>query len=675
MAMNHWQVNRDVSGICWLTIDKAGESTNTLSKEVLEELEACVRDMESDPPKGLVIRSGKAKGFIAGADVREFATIASATQAADYITWVHSLFDRIEAFKFPTVAAINGFCLGGGFELALACKYRVARNDARIGLPEVRLGIHPGFAGTVRATRLLGATKAMGMMLTGRTFDARTARRMGLVDAAVEDRHFEAAVRAAVAGKIKVKRGGLGISLSNSLPARAVLAPIMRRQTAAKARIEHYPAPFALIDLWAKYGGNRRAMMREEANSVGSLVTGATSRNLAKVFLLQERLKSSNLPQEPKIERVHVIGAGTMGGDIAAWCALQGMTVTLQDKEARFIAPAIKRAWDLVKRRARGRERGIMDRLIPDLAGNGVEQADVVIEAIVENLEIKRSLFQGLEPRLKPDALLATNTSSIKLEDIGQGLQRPGRFVGIHFFNPVAQMPLIEIVHGEQTELLSAEKGAAFARAIDRLPLPVRSAPGFLVNRALMPYLLEAVLLVEEGASPTAVDETAEAFGMPIGPLEVSDRVGLDICLHVGEILTKELGGSIPARLRELVEKGDKGMKTGRGFYPWKGGKPQKPKATRGPGPDATDRLVLAMLNACVECLGDNVVSDPDMVDAGLVFGAGFAPFRGGPMQYAVARGIPEIKHRLNELAALYGERFKAAPAWDLIGTDTPNGG
>jgi 3-hydroxyacyl-CoA dehydrogenase/enoyl-CoA hydratase/3-hydroxybutyryl-CoA epimerase len=670
MTLKHWQTNKDAAGIFWLTLDVAGASANTLSKEVLEELEVVVRSIEADPPKALVILSGKEKGFIAGADVREFAGITTSTQAIDYITWVHSLYDRIEALTFPTVAAINGFCLGGGLELSLCCRYRIARADARIGLPEVRLGIFPGFGGSVRLTRLLPAPQAMELMLSGRILDARSARRAGVVDVVVEDRHFEAAVRAAAAGKVRVKRAKVKTWLMNSLPVRAVLAPVMRRKTAAKARPEHYPAPFALIDLWSRHGGSRDAMMREEANAVGFLVTGETARNLVRVFLLQERLKTSNLPQEPELKHVHVIGAGTMGGDIAAWCALQGMTVTLQDKEAKFIAPAIKRGWDLARRRARGRERDMMDRLTPDLDGRGVERADVIIEAIVENLEIKRGLFQGLEPRLKADVILGTNTSSIPLEEIAQGLKQRGHVVGIHFFNPVAQMPLVEIVHGEATQLLAAEKGAAFARAIDRLPLPVKSAPGFLVNRALMPYLLEAVFLLEEGASASAIDEAAEAFGMPMGPLEVSDRVGLDICQHVGDILTRELGGKMPARLRELVEKGDKGLKTGRGFYAWKNGKPQKPKATRGPGPDATDRLILSLCNACAACLGENVVSDPDMVDAGLIFGAGFAPFRGGPMNYALARGIPEVKQRLNELAERYGDRFKPVPTWDLIGSE-----
>ena len=667
MTGKHWQSLRDGGGITWLTLDVQGGSANTLSKEVLEELDRELRAIEADRPKGLVIRSGKANGFIAGADVKEFSAIVDPGQASDYITRVHTIFDLLQSFKFTTVAAIHGFCLGGGLELALACRYRVARNDARLGLPEVRLGIHPGFGGSVRLTRLLPAPQAMELMLSGRTLDARAAKRMGVVDATAEARHFDAAIRAAVGGKLKVVRHPIARALYNSFPARKVLSGVMRRKTAARARPDHYPAPFALIDLWSRAGGSARKMMRGEADSVGNLVVGDTARNLTRIFLLQERLKASNLPAPPKLERVHVVGAGTMGGDIAAWCALQGMTVTLQDREARFIAPAMKRAWELAKRRARGRERDMMDRLIPDLLGRGIERADVVIEAIVENLEVKQTLFRDIEARVSPDTLLGTNTSSIPLEAIAAGLARPGRLVGVHFFNPVAQMPLVEIVHGDGTELLMAEKGAAFARAIDRLPLPVKSAPGFLVNRALMPYLLEAVTLLEEGASPTAIDKAAEDFGMPIGPLEVSDRVGLDICLHVGDILTRELGGTVPVRLRELVERGDKGLKSGRGFYEWKNGKPVKPASTRGPGPDATDRMILAMANACAACLGEAVVSDPDMVDAGLVFGAGFAPFRGGPMRYASYRGIANVRQRLSELAELYGDRFRPAPGWDAI--------
>jgi 3-hydroxyacyl-CoA dehydrogenase/enoyl-CoA hydratase/3-hydroxybutyryl-CoA epimerase len=674
MTAKHWHGGKDADGIFWLNLDVAGASTNTLSREVLDELDTALEVLEGDLPTALVIRSAKPKGFIAGADVSEFALIASEAEAIAWITRAHGIFDRLAAFKVPTVAAINGFCFGGGLELALACRYRVARSDARLGLPEVKLGIHPGFGGSVRLTRLLPVAQAMEMMLTARSLDARAARRAGLVDAIAEDRHFEAAARHAALGKLKVKRHRVRAVLQNLAPMRAMLSRILRRKTAEKVRADHYPAPFALIDLWARHGGRRKTMMLGEADSIGRLVVSETARNLTRIFFLQDRLKSATgAPTEP-VKRVHVVGAGTMGGDIAAWCALQGMTVTLQDQEVKFIAPAIKRAGALAKRRARGRERDMMDRLIPDVTGAGAARADLVIEAIVEDVEVKRGLFGAMESRLKERAILATNTSSIPLEAIAEGLTDPGTLVGIHFFNPVEIMPLVEIVHGDKTKLLSTERAAAFTRAIDRLPLSVMSAPGFLVNRALMPYLMEAVTLLEEGAPESAIDAAALEFGMPMGPLEVSDRVGLDICLHVGQILTRDLGGTVPTRLQHMVDRGDKGVKTGRGFYEWKDGKPIKHKAQRGAGPDAIDRMILAMVNACVACLADNIVSDPDIVDAGLVFGAGFAPFRGGPMHYTYRRGPDEVRRRLDELADRYGDRFRPVPGWDVFPAEPADG-
>jgi 3-hydroxyacyl-CoA dehydrogenase/enoyl-CoA hydratase/3-hydroxybutyryl-CoA epimerase len=354
------------------------------------------------------------------------------------------------------------------------------------------------------------------------------------------------------------------------------------------------------------------------------------------VFHLQERLKTLGKAVTSMMSRVHVIGGGTMGGDIAAWCALRGFVVTLQDQDAQRLAPAMKRAANLFTERLKDsrRIRDALDRLIPDVHGDGVARADVVIEAIYENTDAKRALFADVEKRAQADAILATNTSSIPLEDIAGALRDPSRLIGLHFFNPVARMMLVEVVTGRDSDAALVARGAAFVRAIDKLPLPVKSAPGFLVNRVLAPYLMMAMRCVDEGIAPEAVDEAAVAFGMPMGPIELADTVGLDICLAVGRMLGHE--GAPPRKLAERVAAGQLGKKTGKGFYTWKDGKPQKQSPSPAPA-GLGKRLVDPLVAEAKAARAEGIVDDADLVDAGAIFGAGFAPFRGGPLQYARA--------------------------------------
>lgn len=669
-SARHWHGARDDANVHWLTLDKADAETNTLSQDVLAALDAVLDELEADPPAGLVFRSGKANGFIAGADIAEFRGLTDSARVEELALRGHAIVDRIERLPYPTVALIHGFCLGGGLELALACRYRIADEEARLGLPEVRLGIHPGLGGTARLTRLIPAPAAMGLMLTGRSLRARAARRAGIVDAVTRKRHFERAARMAVAGRLRCKRRRLLTTLLNSAPLRLPLASVIRRKAREKVRPEHYPAPFALIDLWRRHGGSKRRMLRREAASIARLITGDTAQNLVRVFFLGERLKSLGKDAAPPAGRVHVIGAGTMGGDIAAWCALQGLTVSLQDREPAFIAPAIARAAKLYGRRLRDpvKAQAARDRLIPDPRGDGVARADVVIEAVPESLELKQTIFREVEPRLRPDAILATNTSSLPLEDIAAGLARPERLIGLHFFNPVAQMPLLEVVHGAATDDAMLRRGLAFGLQIDKLPLPVRSSPGFLVNRVLTPYLMEAVTLLGEGHAPEAIDAAAEAFGMPMGPLELADTVGLDVCLHVGTVLAAEIGGEPPARLKRMVEDGRLGRKANKGFYDYRKGKPAKGKAAgAGPG-ELQDRLILPLLDACVACLREGRVASADELDAGMVFGAGFAPFRGGPIHYIRAAGAAALRARMEALETSAGPRYHPDDGWEALG-------
>lgn len=638
--MRNWTITRDSDGLATLVFDKAGTSTNTLSKDVIEELAEALTLLEREPPKGLVIRSGKSNGFIAGADIDEFGTGADIeAKVLDIVKRGLTVFDRLAQVPYPTLALVRGFCLGGGLELALACRYRVVVDEpgTRLGLPEVLLGILPGWGGVKRLPRLVGGPAALDLMLSGRTVDARAAKRMGLADESVPARVMDNTARGVLLGRAAPLQVPFPLSLTLTSIGRKFIAGQAEKQVRKRARPEHYPAPYAILELFAKYDGEPLAPPPNSRASILMLAKHPTTANLIRVFKLQERLKSLGKEGEWKAAHVHVVGAGTMGGDIAAWCALRGLRVTLQDQNAERLSPAIKRAAKLFSDRLKDprRVRDAMDRLIPDVAGDGALHADVIIEAIFENVDAKRALFADVEKRAKPDAMLATNTSSIPLEDIAVALADPSRLVGLHFFNPVPRMMLVEVVKGAQTQDALVSHGAAFVRQIDKLPLPVKSAPGFLVNRILAPYLMEAMRCVDEGLSPETVDEAALAFGMPMGPIELADTVGLDICVAVGKMLRSP--GEPPKRLTELVSAGKLGKKTGQGFYTWVDGKAQK--AGHGTVPAGlADRLVAPFVAEAQAALAERIVADADLVDAGAIFGTGFAPFRGGPLHYAATK-------------------------------------
>lgn len=637
-TLSHWRLERDPDGLAWLTFDRAGSAVNALSADTMAELATVLDALDAQPPKGLVIRSGKATGFIVGADVNEFAELNTPEQGRALVARGWNLFNRLAAVRYPTLALIQGHCLGGGLELALACRYRLVEDTpgASLALPEVMLGIFPGWGGMLRLPAVIGAPAALDMMLTGRGADARRAAALGLVDARVPTRLLQAAARGMVlSGKPPRRARGLGAWL-NRWPLKAVAANRARKQVAAKDPLGHYPAAPAIIELWEKRGGNAL----QAPALIDTIIASDTARNLLRVFRLQERLKANGRQAGiAPVRHVHVVGAGVMGGDIAAWCALKGLTVTLQDQDMTRIAPAIKRAAALFSRRLKDRRaaRAAFDRLVPDPAGGGVPLADVVIEAISENPEAKRGLYQSLEPRMKADALLATNTSSLSLETLGAGLARPERLVGIHFFNPVAKMPLVEVVHADGTAADTLARASAFVGQIGKLALPVRSAPGFLVNAVLAPYMLQAMRSVDEGVSPAAVDAAMVAFGMPMGPLELADTVGLDIARAAGQELA---GGAGPPRcLAEKLARGDLGKKSGRGFYTWRDGKPVKDGqgAARAPA-GLAERLIQPLVDATRERVEAGVVADADLADAGVIFGTGFAPFTGGPLHYQSSR-------------------------------------
>jgi 3-hydroxyacyl-CoA dehydrogenase/enoyl-CoA hydratase/3-hydroxybutyryl-CoA epimerase len=646
-ALKDWRYSVDMQGTAWAVFDREGENQNSLGRRALEELgaivEAAERAARERTIRGLVFISGKEKGFIVGADVREFEQLPDERQVIESVSLVNAYLDRIERMPVPVVCCIHGFCLGGGLELALACHWRIATRDeaTRVGFPEVRLGIFPGFNGTVRSIRQAGALAAMPMMLTGSMIRATAARGMGLIDELVPSPlSLPWAARKAVERKRKAKPAPLWKDLARQWPARALLAKRMRSETAKKVREDHYPAPFRLIDLFETHGGNLNGMKAAETRAFAPLMVSETSRNLRRVFKLMEMLKAQ-APKDLAFKplRVHVIGAGVMGADIAGWCVASGMEVSLQDVNADQIGKGIAAQKKLFARKFRTKPQrdAAAARLIADPSGANIGRADVVIEAIVERLETKQNLFKSFEGRLKPGAVLATNTSSIMIEEIAKPLSDPGRLIGIHFFNPVAQMPLVEVIKGSGTRDEEVQKGCAFVTAIDKFPLIARSSPGFVVNRVLGPYMMAALQRLERGEAKEKIDEAARAFGMPMGPVELADTVGLDVCASVGNILKMAPAGG--TRLDQMVAAGKLGKKSGEGFYVWKDGKPQKTQPEKPWDKGELERLgrelVVPLIREAERVRDEKIVESADLVDAGIIFGTGFAPFRGGPLHFA----------------------------------------
>jgi 3-hydroxyacyl-CoA dehydrogenase/enoyl-CoA hydratase/3-hydroxybutyryl-CoA epimerase len=670
--MSNWSLQIDADQVAWLTCDMAESSANVLSGDMVRELSARLTEVAALEPKGMIVQSGKPSGFIAGADIKEFVTIRTPAEGYALVRAGQSVMQQLEDLPCPTVAAIRGFALGGGLELALACTYRIGADDAALslGLPEVLLGIHPGFGGTVRSVQLIGVRPALELMLKGRPFRGARALSAGLLDELAPPEDLAARAKSLLLRRPPKKTPPFVDKLMNLGAAR----PMVARQTVAalrhSVRRDHYPAPYAIVDLWQHHGAAGAAAYEAEARSISELMCGSASRNLVRVFLLQDRLKGLGGDSSAVFKHVHVIGAGVMGGDIAAWSAFRGMTVTLQDRSEELIEPALVRAKAFFDKRLKdpAAAAAAAARLRMDVKGDGAANADVVIEAIFENVAAKQALYAELEPKLKATAILATNTSSIEIETLSEKLADPSRLIGIHFFNPVAQLQLVEVVQGANTRAQVANDALKFTRKLDKLPLPCKSAPGFVVNRILTPYVNEALFALEAGIPAEVIDRAAVQFGMPMGPIELTDVVGLDVSLNVGRVLSAALQREIPQILIKLVEQKKLGRKSGEGFYRWQDGKAQKNETRDTTMPsDLQDRLILPMLNEAVAVIREATVRDSDLLDAGAVFATGFAPFRGGPLQYAKDRGIADVVRRLHELADRYGERFRPDAGWPAI--------
>ncbi len=666
----NWRTGRDAAGILWLVLDKQDTGTNTISEEVIRELDEYITAAEADLPKAVVIRSAKLSGFAAGADIASFDSM-SEDGAADLLRQGHTVLDCIEKLKCPTICVVHGSALGAGFELALACDIRIATPGASFGFPEVQLGLHPGLGATFRLPALIDPMEAMTLMLTGKTAHTDRAKSLGIVDTVVEERHIAAAVQAAAEGKIEGHEQGLKARALGFEQARSLVARQMRSQTEKKAPKAHYPAPYALIDLWEEHGDDREAMQQAEIDSFAALLRTDTSKNLRRVFFLRQKLKDAGRGDDG-IPHVHVIGAGAMGAEIAVMSAIRGKRVTLSDVDTEPLGKAIKQAVQICKDKhlTRIETRDALDRLMPDPKGYGIASADLILEAAPERMDLKEKIYAGLKGRMKKGAILASNTSSLSVDRLALPAPEKSSFAGLHFFNPVSQVDLVEVVRGADTDDDTASRLAAFCGSIGKLPARVGDYPGFVVNRALTPYLMEAMVLMDEGVPKEIIDTAALRFGMPMGPVTLADQVGLDIGLHVAESLRENLDkpmAEISDTLRSKVEAGDLGKKTGKGFYDWKDGTPHPDSDDEGPD-DLTDRLILPMLDACVEVLRLGIAQDEDQVDGAMIFATGWAPFRGGPMHYARSRGTGEIAARLRELQEKYGDRFAPDAGWEALG-------
>jgi 3-hydroxyacyl-CoA dehydrogenase/enoyl-CoA hydratase/3-hydroxybutyryl-CoA epimerase len=694
-------------GLASLTFDLPGEKINKFSADVLAELDQVVGRLEKESGvRGLLIASGKPDMFIAGVDLKEFPGI-SPSEAGPGAARVEALFERVARLPYPVVAAINGVCLGGGVELALACDYRVMSDakKAQIGLPEVRLGVFPAWGGCTRLPRLVGLQSALDLILTGKSLDARRARKIGLVDEAVPAAIFEDWARQFARGKAGGGKPPRSVRKPRGLVERVLEAtPLGRRLIFSKARKGvlsqtggHYPAPLEALDVIAEGFGKPAADgFAAEARHIGNVFGGDVQRNLLAIFFMTEAVKKetgvrgSSVKARP-VARVGVLGAGVMGGGIAQLAADKGLSARMKDIDAKALGhgyAAAAAVWEeqVRKRRLAPREMASkMALLSGSLDYSGFARCDVTIEAVVEKLAVKRAVLAEWEAAVPKTAIFASNTSTLPITEIAAGAQAPARVIGMHFFNPVHRMPLVEVIRGRETSDETVATVFAFARTLGKTPVVVRDAPGFLVNRILTPYLAEAVTLLEEGSRIEDVDGALTGFGMPVGPLALLDDVGLDVAAKASEVMR----AAFPERMKlgaqnALPAAGRLGRKNGKGFYEYEGTKRRGPSQsvyallkvagapkTPLPADVLQARCILPMVNEAAFCLQDRIVTDPGKLDLAMIFGIGFPPFRGGLLKYADSVGLDRIFARLDDLAERLGARF--APC-DLI-RDLANSG
>ena len=662
-----------------LTLDHPDSGANVFDATALRALARHLDQLETtEDLRGLILHSAKRDFFSAGADIQQFHDTHDEESIRRLVREGQQLFHRVSLLPVPTVSAIHGACVGGGCEISLACDYRLASRGKRtkIGLPEIKLGILPGWGGCVRLPRVVGAPAALDMILGGKTWPAPLARKRGLVDQCVPREHLLRIAREWIAkGKRRPRRlWRRNNPVVTAIARRRALAGIQRRTGG------HYPAPpLALDTVLDGLRTNVDAALKLEEDAIVHLAQTLVSRNLVRLFFLQESAKKLRVGNERgrRTEHIAVIGAGVMGAGIAQWSSARGFAVMLQDVATEPLARGMKTIEGLyeqaVKRRvlARAEARDGLDRVTPVAGTPSLANCDFIIEAAVERLDVKKRIFADLEQRCGERTVLGTNTSALSITEIAADLADPGRVVGLHYFNPVHRMQLVEIVRGEQTRPETAAQAVRFAQDSGKLPVVVRDRPGFLVNRVLVPYLMEAGRLVERGVTVGAIDQAMLDFGMPMGPLRVLDEIGLDVADHVGRFFADTFPDRVrlPAALAALLQRGDRGRKTGRGFYVHGSGRDRPTPAdtealAEGERLERCDadalrgRLVGLLVNEAARCVEEGVVDGAAEVDLGLVFGAGFAPFRGGPLRHADQVGPARIASDLERLADREGAAF-----------------
>lgn len=700
MNKNNPSFSLDISkeGIAFLLFDLPGEKINKLSMSVMDEFNALISDIEENRDiQGLIILSGKKDIFIAGADITEIESIKDPKKGKEVAAKGQGILGSLENLTIPVVAAINGAALGGGMELALACHFRVIADQPKaiLGLPEVKLGILPGFGGTQRLPRLIGIRNSLDIILTGKNIRPKKALRLGLADKVVPPEYLIKQAENIIkekSGKTYKRPKGLRKSLPlidrilEATPAGRSLIFKKAKEAIIKKTRGNYPSTLKALSVMKEgLSLHLEGGLGIEASALGEMAATPECKNLISVFYLQERLKKESFVgkeiKEADIHSAAVLGAGVMGGGIAQLFADKEIHVRMKDinKDAlgHGLAAAAKVFKGKLKRRIIDRrEFGLkMGNISTALDYSGFGKVDIVVEAVLEKMEVKQAVFAECERYVKDETILASNTSSLSVTEIASALKKPERFAGMHFFNPVHMMPLVEVIRGEKSSDEATSTIVALAKRLGKTPIVVKDKEGFLVNRLLMPYLNEAVLMLEEGANIEEIDKALLDFGMPMGAFILLDEIGIDIACHVASILHNAFGERMkPAGLMKLIlDSGRLGKKNNKGHYTYAAGKRKGADSgiyslTGGKkvgllsDSNIVDRAVLLMLNEAAYCLEEQIVEKADYVDGGMIFGAGFPPFRGGLLKYADSRGLKEIEERLNQLKEKYGHRFKPAP-------------
>lgn len=702
---NAFTLTKHDSDIGILYFDLPGEKVNKFSTAVMKELEQNIDQLEKEDLKCLLIISKKPKIFIAGADISEIKDLNDSESGYQIGLRGQGIFTRISRLPFPTVSVIDGACMGGGTEMSLACSYRIATDSpaTQIGLPEVNLGILPGWGGTQRLPRLIGLQRSLDIVLTGRRLDAKRAYRNCIIDKIIAAEWVEeqaiAFAKEIIAGKNKKylqrrKTRGLVPNLLNKTSFGRKIMFKRARQLILKKTAGHYPAPLRALKVLQETAGLPIERGFDiEARALGDLIVTPISKNLVQIFFWTEEIKKENGTGKVKIEtqvinKTAVLGAGVMGGGIAQLLAAKGIDVRVKDINYEAVTKAYQQASSVLveklKRRRITKEeyREIMLNISGTTNYSGFKNTDLVIEAIVEDLNIKKTVLSELEKHVSTKTIIASNTSSLLIDDMAPALKNSNRFIGMHFFNPVHRMPLVEIIRGKNTSDQTVATIFDLCKRTGKTPIVVNDGPGFLVNRLLVPYMVEAISLLEEGHSIKTLDSVMRTFGMPMGPIELFDEVGIDVAMKVAKILENFMADRMAKSeiLENMVKDSRLGKKNGKGFYLYNGNKKvydptvekyiQIKEKSHLSYEELSQRMVYPMINEAARCFEDNIVSNPRDLDIGMIFGTGFAPFRGGLLKFADDESLEKVLKTLTHFEKEFGSRFKPSDHLKKIKAD-----